>query len=335
MSRLVTILLFVFVLALVIVVVSIIAYNRHLDQVTRGEARGTHSTIPEPGTTISGVYRIVLMVVIVISFLMISAMNGRMAAMKDRINDLQRSQNYISDQLDEIREELHARDKRIASSSIEFLGINSADQTAKVRYSVDLKEYTEDTQVKLILNQKEIPLEREIAGMFKGTFDTDMFTRYDNPEISITEAGRTLVEETDFPGELAWELFPLPSITGNSLESSGSAGRITSYKGSFTLMADGYEEIESAALTYMTGGKDLKTVDITREIKDETEVPLEQGLKLEGDLTFRIDITTRSGYRIIQQTVMIYDEEIDISEIDYTEIQDAAGNTLWKTQVDQ
>ncbi|MBQ4045798.1 MAG: hypothetical protein II627_05065, partial [Lachnospiraceae bacterium] len=100
-------------------------------------------------------------------------------------------------------------------------------------------------------------------------------------------------------------------------------------------MADGYEEIESAALTYMTGGKDLKTVDITREIKDETEVPLEQGLKLEGDLTFRIDITTRSGYRIIQQTVMIYDEEIDISEIDYTEIQDAAGNTLWKTQVDQ
>ena len=51
------------------VLFSIVIYNRRLDRVTRGEERDTHSAIPEPRTTAGVIYRIVLMVLAVITLL--------------------------------------------------------------------------------------------------------------------------------------------------------------------------------------------------------------------------------------------------------------------------
>ena len=45
-------------IASVIVVISLIAYNRRLDRIARGEVHGTHNAIPEPGTTAGITYKV-------------------------------------------------------------------------------------------------------------------------------------------------------------------------------------------------------------------------------------------------------------------------------------
>ena len=42
----------ILVLAAVIVGVSLVLYNKHLDKVARGEEHDTHSPLPEPGATV-------------------------------------------------------------------------------------------------------------------------------------------------------------------------------------------------------------------------------------------------------------------------------------------
>lgn len=330
MSNLGTLILLILVLALVIVIVSIVAYNRRLDRITRGEARGAHNAIPEPGTTVSGVYRIVLMVIIVISYVIIAGMSGRISSMQESINNLQRSQNYLSDQISEMREEMSTSNTRILSQAMEFLDQNPSNNTVKIRYYVDLKEYAKDTKVSLQLNHQSIFLEQDKPGSYSAAFDAALFDHYDGTAVCITEGGKTIVEEADFPEDLVWEAFPVPSISTNSLTSDGSGGKIRSYKGSYSVMVSRPEDLASASLTYMSGGKDLETQDITREVQEGTDISIKKGLDLEQDLTFRIELITKTGYKVIQQTVIIYEVESNLDEENYTEIQDAGGRTLWR-----
>ena len=59
-------------------------------------------------------------------------------------------------------------------------------------------------------------------------------------------------------------------------------------------------------------------------------ITLEKGLDLEKDLTFRLELVTKTGFRIVQQTVMIYEVPADVESRDYLRILDSEGNTLWE-----
>ena len=77
--------------------------------------------------------------------------------------------------------------------------------------------------------------------------------------------------------------------------SSGMKGGKLTYEGSFTIIADHTENIEKAALTYLTDGEVLKEIDITKEVLNVTEITIEQGLPLKHTLSIQIDITTKDG----------------------------------------
>ena len=93
-------------------------------------------------------------------------------------------------------------------------------------------------------------------------------------------------------------------------------------------MPDHTEDIEKATVTYMTSKKDIKTLDITKETLNHERITLEKGLPLEKDLTFRTEIYTKSGFKIVEYSAMIFEAGYD--DYDRTEIYDKDGRLLWK-----
>ena len=292
--------------AIAVIAVSVFAYNRRLDRIVRGEARDTHSPIPEPKDTVSGTYRIVLMVVAVFSLISISAANGRISSLQNSVSSLESQQHNLSWEISQLREELRQQETRINGVSWEVKNADLDTCTADVRLEVSLREFTEDTEVSFSMDGNEVKLAGGAAGTFRGDIRANLFEAFRDVTVCISEGGVTRTEPVyDFPDYFFWDYLPTPGLTC-SFNSDTSFGRMTC-EGAFSFQFDRREDIESVTLTYMTGGKDLETLDITKEAVSGTEITLPKGLKLEKDLTFRTEIETKSGFRMVKQDFMVFE----------------------------
>ena len=314
---------------IVFAVIGIFAYNRRLDKIARGEERDTHSSIPEPGTTVNGVYRVVLMILVVASFLIINALNGKINALQSTLLRMESQQNGLQDELRELKEQIENQDKVVWGFTWEIGEADYTGQTAEVEVSARLKEYTDNTAVVFQVNGMQVPLTADGDGNFRGTFTGHLFERYENPMVLVTEDGRTAAEETDFPEEIFWNFFPMPGLECN-LQSDGAPGGKMKYSGWYKVITDRPEEIASAQITYMSEGRDLKTIDITEEAHNLTQIELEKGLDVKTDLTLRIEITTKEGYKIENVQAVIFEASPDYEEKDSLRILDAAGKIVWE-----
>ncbi len=329
MSGISSIVIILLVVALIAVIISIVAYNRRLDRVTSGEIHDTHSSIPEPGTTTGVAYRIVLMAIVIISFFSISAINGKLNSLQTEINNMQSKQSSLSTELYQLRTQLEQAASNIQSSSWEYVEADYANRTITIRYSATLKEYSNDMTVSLVFKDREIPLELHSPGTWGSDIIVSFFdTFYEQPMLYITENGKTVGEAVDFLTDPLWYALPMPSLSCE-FSSGERFGKLT-YSGRYTVMIDYLEDIESVTVTYMTGGKDLKTLDITEETLNRTQIEVEGGMELDQDLTFRIEIKTKSGFTIVQQGVMIYNTTADYPLDDYERVYDSDGNLLWE-----
>lgn len=311
-----------------IVAACIVAYNRRLDRIASGEIRDTHSSIPEPRTTAGVLYRIILMVVVVLALFSISAANGKLTSLQSRVNQLQSEQSQLVSEIEDLQTQLEQSTYSVANSWWEYDNVDLDAGTAEVVYTARLKQHAEDTAVTLEFNGKSIPLERETPGSFTGRFTVGLFEDLGQPFLCITENGVTKGESAELPDYVFWEFLPMPSYSCQ-FESGASLGKMK-YSGSYAVLAKGPEEIETASVTYLSGGRELKTLDITEEVRDGKTITLEKGLNLEKDLTFRLELVTKTGYRIVDQTVMIYDSSIDTELLDYLRILDRDGNVVWE-----
>ena len=330
MSSLIIYIIIVLVLAAVIVALSVYAYNRRLDRITRGEERDTHSAVPEPRTTVSVLYRTILMAVVIVSLLTVSALNGRISTLQSSLNELRSNQNSMNWDLESIRQQLEERDERVELFAWEMIDADMDARKAEVRFFVRLREYGEDTAVTLDLNGTSLPLTGDPGRELTGTATLDLFGCYDQSSLRITEGGRTYVKTEDMPGWLFWELLPMPSLECR-FNGSSRPGK-TAYDGEYRVVTDHTEDIQSVTVTYLSGGRELKTLDITAQTLAEEMTSLEKGLDIGSDLTFRLEIVTKSGFRIQKQIVMIYDAAYDPELVEYERITDASGNLLWENR---
>ena len=317
----------VFVAAIVFVVIGFYAYNRRLDRIARGEERDTHSPIPEPSATISGAT--VLMILAVVTFLIINALNNKINALQLSLSRMESKQNAVQSELEELKEQIENKDKVVRNFTWKFGEPDYAVQTAEAAVFASLKEYSDDTSVAFQVNGRTVQLAAEGGGNYRGTFTGPLFERYLNPVILVTENGKTVAEAVEFPEEIYWDLFPVPGFEC-SFESGTKPNGKFEYGGWYRIITDEPEEIVPATITYMSNGQDLKTMDITEEAHNRTEITLEKGLDVKRDLTFRLEITTKEGYKIVEQQVMIFEASPDFEDEDYLKILDPAGNLLWE-----
>ena len=328
MSNLIIYILIVLALAAVIVALSVHAYNRRLDRIARGEERDTHSAVPEPRTTVSVLYRTILMAVVIVSLLTVSALSGRISTLQSSLNELRSNQNSLNWDLEAIRQQLEEQDERVELFAWEMMDADMDSRKAEVRFFVRLREYGEDTAVTLDLNGTVLPLTGDPGRELTGTATLDLFGCYDQSSRRISEGGRTYVKTEDMPGWLFWEYLPMPSLECR-FNSNFRFGK-TTYDGEYRVVTDRPEDIQRVTVTYLSGGRELKTLDITAQTLAEEMTSLEKGLDIGSDLTFRLEIETKSGFRIQEQNVMIYNAGFETEPMEYERITDASGNLLWE-----
>ena len=343
-------LIIILVAAVVIIAASVIAYNRRLDKIASGDLRDTHSTIPEPGTTVGAVYKIVLMVVVVISLLTVSTANGMLISMQQDVNNLNSRIEQLNREIRSLREQSEQAQTLIASSSWDIVSADYANSTAEVRFSATLKEYSDSTAATLVfggggaakiggenaqvggtvITGREIPLEQTAPGVYAVTVNMNFFEEHTEPKLRVADGGRNYLETVDFPEYIFWDLLPMPGFECR-FNSGMNFGKLK-YDGSYTIDVKHLEDIESVTITYISGGRELKTIDFTKETLDHTWHELEEGLDVGNDLMFRTEIVTKTGFKIIENSVMIYDSSDDIEDEGRLIIQDLDGNTLWEDE---
>ena len=317
----------ILVLAAVIVGVSLVLYNRHLDKVARGEEHDTHSPLPEPGATVGATYKVVLIVLLIIALIAISTIKGKINTMQSNIVNLQSELNSISTQLNIIRDQMEKADKLVSNESYDIISCDLESHTAEVKYSAVLKQYSDSTKVYLVLNGNRFELTKDASGAFSGTVRADLFDTFPEPVLHIEENGKTSVDSADFPGTLFWDYLPMP-VFDSRFDTEYKNGKYI-YSGSLNPIMSNTGQIASVQLSYITGDKVLKTVDITKQVISQEQIDIEEGLKIENDLAFEIEITTKDGLRIVERNTMIYETSDDFMDHDFQRIYDKDGSLLW------
>ena len=320
-GRLALILLLIIALAGVVLFVLVRAYNRHLDRVVRGEERGTHSSLPDPASAADGIYKAVLAGICAALAIMTGALGGQISSLNSEVGGLRSEIRSLRQELEEKEEE----SSLVQDVSFEVRDPNYKKMTARVSYKVLLKQYSEDTALTLRLDEREIPLEPLGGGAYEADFKLGLFDRFDEEVLSITEDGITRTEDPWCAFTPFWDLLPLPSLVY-----SPSHSLFSKYGGSVLVETECPEEIQEASLTYMTEGRDLKTVDVTEKVRSQDYIDLEKGLKIGNDLTARIRLVTESGLVITDQSVLIHHDGTDLDALESLRIEDQEGNVLWE-----
>jgi flagellar basal body-associated protein FliL len=327
-SSLLIIIIVIAVLAFAAGFIFVRAYNKRLDRIASGQERDTHSSVPEPRTTVSAVYRIILMVVAAAVLLTVSALSGKLSSLQTPVSLLRSDQNSMNRELRELRQQLEERDRLVLSSGWELLEPDLQRRTALVSCTVTLRQYSAETAAALSLNGRTVPLAPGEGGSFAAEFPVDLFEEYAQPRLLVTEEGKTVTEDVDFPQYVFWDLLPMPMFECR-FRSDVNLGKLK-YEGSYKIGTTRPEDEASVTVTCLTGGKELKNLDLTDQTRSGQWIELEKGLELDRDLTFRVEIVTRSGFRIVEQNVMIYDASADLGDMEFTRILDQEGNLLWE-----
>ncbi|MCR5458511.1 MAG: hypothetical protein K6F51_01310 [Acetatifactor sp.] len=330
MSKIAFSLIFMFIIAIIIILLSIYAYNKRLDKIAKGELRDAHSNVPEPAATAGVTYKAVLIALSIVAILSISRANGMIDSLNNTINNMKGTQHEMNMEILELQRQVAQSEKLVSNLSWQISGQDMEKKTVDLFFSVDLKQYSDLTRVTLALKDKEILLTKSTPGTFTGTLTTDLFASYDELKVCITEGNLTKVESEEFSHYLFWDVLPLPSLACSG-ESKDSFGKIK-YNGWFSFQYQAPDKLEKVTVTYVADGKDVKTFDATSEAKTGARIDLDKDITVEKNLAIRTTVITTYGYRIETQNVITYKAEPDCMGEDYERIYDANGNLVWNNE---
>ncbi len=315
-------------IAAIIILISIVRYNKHLDKVTRGEVHDTHSTIPEPRTAAGVSYKVVLMIILIMTFIGVSTVSGIVASMQGRMNNLETSLNIMQNQLYTLQLSVDDHASRIEYFNCNIGNLNSSDNTATVETEVLLREYADETTVQLIVDDDVYELTAKGNGFFSADIVRGLFDEGYDTKLVIKEPGRNYTETVDFPGCLVYDFLPMPSYECSfSLNERLGKTTVTGY---YNPLVYNNEDVESVTVTYLSGGEELETFDITQETLNRETIDVDRTIPNGADFTFRLEIVTKSGFKIEEQTLMVYSEPEDYDDYEYLRVYDINGNLLWE-----
>ena len=326
------------ILAVLIIIVSIIIYNRRLDKVVKGELHDTHNPIPEPKTTAGVLYKTILIVIVSVSLISIGALSGTLISLQGTVQDLETTNSEIWRQVCSLQEMVEEQNKEVSQCDLYFENVDYDTQTAEMIVKVRLKKFADDTEATITINGKNVVLQKDEIenGVYYGSVKVGFFEELTDASILIKTAGIYSAESIPFGGSLAWNFFPFPALSGHF--STDRTGGKLKYEGAYTiLLADDTEsatfdlpKVTDAKLTYMTSGRDLKTVDITQQVLNGEEIVLEQGLDLENDLTLCVELTTDLGFKISQEYMVLHEGSYDPEKDEMLWIEDPSGTVIWE-----
>lgn len=314
--------------AAIIIGISVVAYNKHLDKVTRGEVHDTHSTIPEPRSTAGVIYKTVLMIIVILSYLVISSVSGVVSGLQNKVNNLENSVDGLSWEIENLRAELDQANSQVSSFNYEVS--DPVDNKVNVDFEIYLKDMSDGATASLSIAGREIELKKDPFGAYRCTAEVGIFENCYPAWVNITRNGETTGETLDLPEFFFWDYIPYPMFNCSFITSEGLFGK--KFEGSYMLTPDHLDKIESVTVTYISEGRELKTIDITEQTMNGTYIEVEKGLDIGDDLSFRIEIITNDGYRVVEQSMMMFEAKEYPEDYEYERIYDLDGNLLWENE---
>ena len=313
--------------AVIILGLCIYLYNRRLDKIAKGEARGTHTSVPEPKMTVLVAY-LTLLLLIVCGTLINS----------QRITS--QSENYIDDIMD-LKAEISDLRREIEENATHFRRISYVTRNADFKekmvdivYTIELKEYSDDTAVTVNIDGTDVALEKYAPGLYSGSFRTDMFKVIDNAVVKITDDGRTVTEDADvFETEVFQNVIPQISVAYNNASTLIAGGNIR-FEGGYLVEAEDPENIESIKVTYMAGSEDIKTVDITEDFRNGNTINCDKITTKDNTISFRFEVVTKSGLKLVD-THNVCHKDLPGYPDDHKAVYDPDGNKLWDSMTSE
>ena len=315
-------------IAAVIILISIVRYNKHLDKVTRGEVHDTHSSIPEPRTAAGISYKVVLMIVLIMTFIGVSTVSGIVATMQNRINNLDSDMDILQNQLYNLQLSINDQASHIEYFTFNVGDLNSSDNTATVETEVLLREYAGETTVQLVVDDIVYELADKGNGLFSADIVRGLFDNGYDTKLVIKEPGRNYTEMVDFPGCLVYDFLPMPSYECSfTLDERLGKTYVTGY---YNPLVYNNEDVESVTVTYLSDGEEFETFDITKETLNRETIDVDRTIANGADFTIRMEIVTKSGFKIVEQTLMVYSHPEDYDDYEFLRVYDINGNLLWE-----
>lgn len=330
MSGITIFIIIMFIIAIIVVISGSLAYNKRLEKVTSGELRDTHSRIPEPGTTAGITYKTVLIALAIITVMSVSSVIGLMHSLNNNVNSLKSQLHNVDMDLMELQRRVEEGDRLVYNLNWEITGQDLEKQTTDLKFSLDLKQYSNDTKVTLVLGDYEISLAETAPGTFSGQVTASLFERYEQIKACIKEGNVTKVETMDFYQDLFGDVLPIAQLDC-SLTTKDSF-KTTKCSGWFRLSYDLPEKIEKVTVTYFVDGKEYKTIDATTEAKECKQIDLDKNVTIERDLTILVETLSTGGYKTAKKSVLVYRTNSNYVEDDYERIYDASGNLVWENE---
>lgn len=320
------------ILAVGIIVISIILYNRRLDRVARGEQRDAHSNMPEPRTTASVIYKVVLLVLVLLTFLNTSSLKSQLdslrSAMHSRINDL-------SSELRALESRLEEEEKRVFDFQWEIKDADLENGTATVQISALLKEYTSETSGFFSVGGRSVPLTVREDGALIGEFSESIFADLGEAKLVIKEGERSTVEYQHWMGTLYESVLPVPNLHTNELEIRN--GRIIGGTYDLAVSPVFYDDIQVVNAVYITGDREIRTADITDKVMKDEYLAIDTDIKTEDYLILRVDLYTKSGFAVkewicLDHTVPYAEDDLYWMQGGHRRVFDQNGALLYTTE---
>lgn len=310
--------------AVIILGLCIYLYNRRLDKIAKGEARGTHTSVPEPKMTALIVYLTFIFLIVWLTLINSQRITSQ-------------SENYLDDIMD-MKAEISDLRREIEENATHFRRISFVTRNADFKekmvdivYTIELKEYSDDTKVTVNIDGTDVALEKYAPGLYNGSFRTDMFKVIDSATVKITDDGRTVTEDrNDLTGEMFWDVIPYISTYYQNASIHNSFGKL-SFEGGYGVEIDDPENIDSVKVTYMTGDTEIKTLDITEDVLNGNRIVCDKITTEENEISFRYEVTTKVGLRIVDKRAVCFKDRPGNPENEYETVYDPDGNVLWES----
>ena len=284
------------------VLIYYICYKAAINKKLREEESGTHV----PMASMETVWKVVAVIAV---FVMYSSMNSKITTLRNELNNTRSS---LSDELDVLQGRLYEMQEMAKKEASMFSGvyydfgeIDNKEHTTEMKFRAVLKNYIEETEVKLNYRGKEVVLVNKGDGTFTGSEVFPMFEEnYEDGMFCVTEDGVTKTEvwEDSVHGELKDYCLPEFYIAESSFQYERGKGKNkgkVAVKGNVQLHAKGMDAFSFRNLKIIVK-KDNEVID---EIAVEgNSFVLERTYSIEQGEMLRLLLTGEDEYGYSHET---------------------------------
>ena len=325
--------------AIIIGVIIVLLYKRKINKALKGEQSGAHTSLPAPADTIGGIYKIVVLIMLV----WLCLCTGRLSDISTEIENVKNltmsnSQN-LSQELYLVQNKMEELNSRVFSYTVSGSSVDASDNTCIVKHVIRLKSFSDNTEVTFVTEDgNEVTMERTGEGRFEAEIKTDIFKDHNEyPGIIIKENGTNYFEELDnntYYLDSYWQLF-IPKITSEF--GLGVEYKVNSIKINDIVAFSEYKsdyKITAAKIVVEKNGTEFDCIDATNcfdEFIGDVTIPVnkEYDITEKDSLDAKLILETEEGY-ILEQLLFEKTENRYVTHGNSFIIKNKNGATVYK-----